>query len=298
LVLSDWVWAGNQETAQRIAANLQRSGELQAYRIGIRVEDSTATLEGTVTDLRQMNAALRIAASTPGVKRVINRLSLGSAPAEAANSTPEAHPRLLSTQAPMQASPAAAFGPQVIHTVADEPKGSPVAPAVPSSMIRQDSAAKPLQRIDAAEPVALAPHQEVAPTAPAGQVVLVPVAVAAGNQPIPIAYLQPAPGGAAPMPQYVSPVAAGAAPMTYNQPYLPNYAWPSYAAYPNYAALTYPRQYSPTAWPYIGPFYPYPQVPLGWRKVSLEWHDGWWFLDFDDGSRSKGLISGLLRPRQ
>jgi hypothetical protein len=44
--------------------------------------------------------------------------------------------------------------------------------------------------------------------------------------------------------------------------------------------LTYPTQYSPSAWPYIGPFYPYPQVPLGWRKVTLEWDDGWWFLDF------------------
>ena len=30
----------------------------------------------------------------------------------------------------------------------------------------------------------------------------------------------------------------------------------------------YPKQYSPTAWPFIGPFYPYPQVPLGWRKVT------------------------------
>ena len=68
----------------------------------------------------------------------------------------------------------------------------------------------------------------------------------------------------------------------YDQPHMPNYAWPSYAAYPNYAALTYPKQYSATAWPFIGPFYPYPQVPLGWRKVSLEWDDGWWFLDFQD----------------
>ena len=59
---------------------------------------------------------------------------------------------------------------------------------------------------------------------------------------------------------------------------------PSYAASPNYAAVTYPKQYSPTAWPFIGPFYPYPQVPLGWRKVALEWDDGWWFLDFYDRS--------------
>ena len=65
-------------------------------------------------------------------------------------------------------------------------------------------------------------------------------------------------------------------------PNMPNYAWPSYAASPNVAAVQYPSQYSPTAWPYIGPFYPYPQVPLGWRRVSLEWDDGWWWLDFDE----------------
>jgi hypothetical protein len=72
----------------------------------------------------------------------------------------------------------------------------------------------------------------------------------------------------------------GARAASYDNAQMPGYAWPSYAAYPNYAALSYPQQYSPTAWPYIGPFYPYPQVPLAWRKVSLEWDDGWWFLDF------------------
>ena len=73
---------------------------------------------------------------------------------------------------------------------------------------------------------------------------------------------------------------------SYDNPQMPGYAWPSYASYPNYAALSYPQQYSPTAWPYIGPFYPYPQVPLAWRKVSLEWDDGWWFLDFSSHNSS------------
>jgi hypothetical protein len=87
---------------------------------------------------------------------------------------------------------------------------------------------------------------------------------------------------AGPVPAYIG--ASGPMPPAYDQPHMPNYAWPSYAAYPNYAAVTYPKQYSPTAWPFIGPFYPYPQVPLGWRKVALEWDDGWWFLDFYDRS--------------
>ena len=89
---------------------------------------------------------------------------------------------------------------------------------------------------------------------------------------------------ACPPTMYAPAGGGGGNPPAYDQPHMPNYAWPSYASYPNYSALTYPQQYSPTAWPYIGPFYPYPQVPLGWRKVALEWDDGWWFLDFYDRS--------------
>jgi osmotically-inducible protein OsmY len=90
----------------------------------------------------------------------------------------------------------------------------------------------------------------------------------------------PMQGGAmAPVPMQGGPSYGGGVPR-YDQPNMPNYAWPSYAAAPNYAAVTYPKQYSASAWPYIGPFYPYPQVPLGWRKVALEWDDGLWYLDF------------------
>lgn len=92
---------------------------------------------------------------------------------------------------------------------------------------------------------------------------------------------QPMAQGQAPLqsPAYIPASTNG---VRYDSPGLPNYAWPSYAPHPNYGAVTYPKTYSPTAWPYIGPFYPYPQVPLGWRKVTLEWDDGWWYLDFND----------------
>jgi BON domain len=105
-----------------------------------------------------------------------------------------------------------------------------------------------------------------------------------GGQPMPMPanMAQSAPSGQ-PIPAYVPSPGGGVAPAHFDHAYMPGYAWPSYASYPNYAALTYPRQYSPTAWPFIGPFYPYPQVPLGWRKVTLEWHNGWWNLDFNDG---------------
>ena len=80
----------------------------------------------------------------------------------------------------------------------------------------------------------------------------------------------------------------------YSNPQLPKHAWPAYAQYPNSAAVSYPTQYSASAWPYIGPFYPYPQVPMGWREVSLEWDDGHWQLDFE---KKKDAWYWLFKPK-
>lgn len=63
-----------------------------------------------------------------------------------------------------------------------------------------------------------------------------------------------------------------------NAPRMPPYAWPSYAPYNNFSRVAYPQAYPYWSWPYIGPFYPFPKVPPGWRSVKLEWQDGhWWF---------------------
>ncbi|MEC9091388.1 MAG: BON domain-containing protein [Planctomycetota bacterium] len=165
-----------------------------------------------------------------------------------------------------------------------------------SSRVQQASATKPVQekpRVAVTQPAQytqpadgidyvsnrpsrVAPAQQVvAQPAPAQQIALLPARAAAPRAPLPVqgqAALQ--------APNYMPASAANGA--RYDSPGLPNYAWPSYAPHPNYGAVTYPKTYSPTAWPYIGPFYPYPQVPLGWRKVTLQWDDGWWYLDFKD----------------
>jgi hypothetical protein len=61
-------------------------------------------------------------------------------------------------------------------------------------------------------------------------------------------------------------------------PNLPPYAWPTYAPYNNVSRVAYPQAYPYNAFPFIGPYYPFPKVPLGWRKVTLEWEDGHWDL--------------------
>lgn len=61
-------------------------------------------------------------------------------------------------------------------------------------------------------------------------------------------------------------------------PNLPPYAWPTYAPYNNLSRVAYPNSYPYNAFPFIGPYYPFPKVPLGWRKVTLEWEDGYWYM--------------------
>lgn len=304
-------WAGNQELAQEIAAALKNSGQLRGYKIGVRCQDGTVWLRGTVLDEQQKQIAEQLALQVSGVKKVINELAVDSAaPASSENNALQ----------PISG----AFAPErVTGGMTSFPRGEAQMPATASVLTNKIQQADRLPSVFPSQPVrataatalsegptfaapevpTMEPTQEATPTAAAVPTEVAPRAM----RPLPIAYAQaqesgmtpaptPAPALPAqgrPLPMYVG-QAGAAAPARFDQPHMPNYAWPSYAAYPNYAAVTYPKQYSATAWPYIGPFYPYPQVPLGWRKVTLEWHDGWWFLDFDDGS-SKGPFSGLFR---
>lgn len=77
------------------------------------------------------------------------------------------------------------------------------------------------------------------------------------------------------MPTFQAPPPAG---QDLNPPRMPPYAWPTYAPYNNNSRVAQPLAYPYNAFPFIGPAYPFPKVPLGWRAVKLEWEDGyWWF---------------------
>lgn len=90
----------------------------------------------------------------------------------------------------------------------------------------------------------------------------------------------PAPEAVA-APALVEPVpifqAPAPSPYDLNPPRMPPYAWPTYAPYNNYSRVAYPLAYPYNAFPFIGPCYPFPKVPLGWRSVKLEFDDGYWW---------------------
>jgi len=307
-------FAGDQEVAQQIASQFKTGGQLKDYKIWVKYENGQAWLKGRVANPAQMATALQIARETPGVRGTVNQLVVSPSREVAATPAPVRQAPTPIARQPLQ-QVAGAMGREHLPRTTPATLGAAQARRtyspqhVAQTFARQPLAPLPVptQRADRVptsyasgeiRPVAASSAQIPTPAAPRAPQPQYPVANAQTPaamapqamrpiplQPMPVSYAQqpgqpmPMAGGRGPMPMYVAGTPS-AVPARYDQPNMPNYAWPSYAAHPNYAALTYPKQYSPTAWPYIGPFYPYPQVPMGWRKVTLEWHDGWWQLDF------------------
>ena len=239
---------------------LKQAGQLKGFKLDVQAEDGLVWLSGEVADASQHKQVIEVVRRVEGVKQVVNDLKIKNAatPTKAEGSgvarTSGEHP-VAATPVPIAATPTPAAAPNIPGYTAMPLRVGPT-------------------------PAAFNPY----PAAPIGQ------APRATNRPLAFA---PSGGGVAqvnaqgaiagpetPLPAHMPGPNVGIAPARYDHPNMPGYAWPSYASYPNYAAVTYPKQYSPAAWPYIGPFYPYPQVPLGWRKVTLKWDDGWWNLDF------------------
>ena len=246
----------------------QKSGELRGFGVDVKSSAGVVSLKGRANSAAQRNRILQITESVPGVQRVRNAIAL-----------PKAAPQL--PEPPVLRDPPA---PQDVATTS-QPAAPTFTPAaqkfIPAATQLTPVAVDPVNR-----PARVAAAPPVASTAPVGVPAMAAPYRNQAMQTPAMAASMPMMGnpvvGAPIMGQPVSMGSYGAGAPRYDAPNLPNSAWPGYAAYPNYAAVTYPQQYSPSAWPYIGPFYPYPQVPMGWRRVSLEWKDGWWFLDFTD----------------
>jgi hypothetical protein len=245
-----------EQKANQVAQCLRESGQLKNYRVGVKYEDGVAWLMGSVTSAEQSATAEQLASEVEGVTHVVNKLEI----------VEPATPSVAKSETPLKLASLDQSEPQGLEASLE------AAPLPPNPM---PAAQSPAQGAPSrGMPLAMRPAAGMHPQG-----------MHPGMYPgVPPQGVQPAQYGAAyaggGMPQGQS--TGGAQGASYDSANMPNYAWPSYAAHPNYAAVSYPQQYSPAAWPYIGPFYPYPQVPLGWRKVTLEWDDGWWFLDFKD----------------
>jgi hypothetical protein len=286
-----------EQMAHRIGSQLKQSGQLHNYEIGVKFHDGVAFLEGKVTSPDQRMTAVHLAQHVKGVSRVECKLEITNE----AKSGRDNQTKLASAiEATSQEEPEGESS-NVMHAYQQQRESSPMPNQQRQMMMSNNNARNnsmgmnsmrqqrnnmpmPSRQMPSMMPVrqggAMGVNQAGCPSCNGGA----PMGPGMG------AYGPGGPGmgacgpGAGGPPMGFVPE-GGRGPSTDN-PSMPGYAWPSYASYPNYAALSYPQLYSPTAWQYIGPFYPYPQVPLAWRKVSLEWDDGWWFLDFSSHNSS------------
>ncbi len=304
--------AGDQRIADEITMKLKQqkqAGKLQGFGINMQVINGSVWMKGRVSSPEQLTLVLDIARRVEGVRQVVNELSIASAQASAEP------PQVLASQgksvlknmftpgasqAEAEQYDAAAdgsnmgYGTGIVQATEQQPVPTPLVDQPPASQRRlgPPPAAGPpaFAQPPVGQPGAVPQMAQNTPSMlipnyrqPSGQRPLAygpSSAAGSSNNAIMQQVSQPMMGGY--IPSHLPPNGIGVTPAQHDHPQLPAYAWPSYAPHPNYGAVNYPKQYSPTAWPYIGPFYPYPQVPLGWREVSLKWKDGWWMLDFHD----------------
>ncbi len=257
--------ADDQKIADFIKFRLQaeqQQGNLQGFNVDMRVEEGTVWFKGHVSNADQEMTILKTgqAAAHFGVLQVVDDIEI--IPSQARQIA--------------KATPAQNFSSPTSSTAAARKQVTQVGYQQGRSSVPAYSAS-----FSSGTPtVVTEPSTSSVFNAPTSTVI--------GNTPLPYdsapVCLGPDCGGYSDVGQ---PIASGLSgnggqALGSESPSLPGYAWPSYAAHPNFGNVSYPQQYSPSAWPYIGPFYPYPQVPLGWRKVTLEWDDGFWMLDFHD----------------
>lgn len=287
--------AANQKTAEAIA-NAMRLARLTQYDINIACENGTATLTGAVQTADQKALATRIAESVPGVKTVNNKLATAEAATRAPQNTIQQTAAEFVqpvTPAAKPAAPAGITNQKMAENVARQLASAGLTgydiqirfkdgvcrlEGVVGSPDQRNRASQVASTVGGVRQVenrlgilqTAPPVQQVSHQAPQGGF------QPTGYYPTPQGQPGMAPGSAMPVGLGSS---NGGQPI-YNMPNLPNHSWPTYASYPNYAQVNYPSQYSASAWPYIGPYYPYPQVPLGWRAAQLEWDDGMWHLNF------------------
>lgn len=93
--------AANQKTANDIAKAL-RAARLNGYNIEVEYKNGAATLIGDVPTAQQRDMAAQVTRQVPGVKSVINQLSVKQAAQKAAARPTAAAPAARKPQAPIQ----------------------------------------------------------------------------------------------------------------------------------------------------------------------------------------------------
>ena len=277
----------NQELADQVALQIKRTGLASGARIEVSAKNGVVELGGSVVNAQQAELIIKEITKMPGVKKVDTSLRLlpkSSNQRTAFDDQNDGPQQAQATGIPSSlAGPNSGGYPQGMPqggTPQGYPRGGPPQGYPQGGPPQGYPQGGPPQGYPQGGP----PQGYPQGGPPQG-------AMAHGGQPqdgypqggyptgpMPMGGM-PGPGGGTGYPQDPVPLAMPSNPSyDLTGPKMPPYAWPTYAPYPNYSRVAYPTAYPYNAFPFIGPFYPFPKVPLGWRSVKLEWDDGHWYL--------------------
>lgn len=278
-----------QQITSQIAAAVQQSG-VRGHDIDLRYRGGVATLIGKARSPQDIARLTQVISQVPGVRQVNNQLrapGMESSIQQVSGSSGNANQKVAEQIAQaLAANRLSGLDIEVRYNSGKATLSGPVPHPQVAMIAHQVAASVPgVLQVD---------NRLTVPGMPAGMPGPGPQGAGPNPNVMPVSHQMARPPHPAMMAAGAMGMAAGIGPgagphahgagspshLAYDLPNLPNHSWPTYASYPNYAQVTYPKEYSASAWPYIGPFYPYPQVPLGWRQVQLEWDDGAWNLNF------------------
>ncbi|MEM6654614.1 MAG: BON domain-containing protein, partial [Planctomycetota bacterium] len=212
--------AEDKAKASQIANEIRDSGKLSNFRVGVKYEEGVAILLGNVTDASQAKAAALVANQVAGVDKVVNKLKFAApkaAPATTALHTEKASSLLTSSNEDASGillSMPTSGGKTGVQQTSNK---------VLAKKLRKPAQEPKLQRV-ASKP------QTRRPNAMPRNAMPQPVAYSQRPQGPPVQAANYGYGGMGPRPAGYNPGGGGATGVGYDNPSMPGYAWPSYAA--------------------------------------------------------------------
>jgi hypothetical protein len=131
------------QLASDIQTRLVSDSGLQGKQLGVKAENGTVTLTGTVDNDAQREAAARYASAEPGVKQVINNLQVAAPPAETAQAVAppveEAKPSPAPAAKPRRSAPRE----RKLPAVSSDTTSAPVAAMTPAPAVAASPSTPP-----------------------------------------------------------------------------------------------------------------------------------------------------------
>jgi hypothetical protein len=162
---------GDAGLAESIKVQISADQQLKSSSLSVSVKQGVATITGNISDDSARLEAYKIAAQTPGVKRVDDQMSSITAPPQASSENPQPVPAVATSPMPVAETPKADRKAKARAAAANSEPSQQTpdasnAPVSSGQSASETSAESPAPSADATQPATDAPDASAAPVSP------------------------------------------------------------------------------------------------------------------------------------